>query len=129
MARFPFIKKQSVRVKGLYCIFYKQFFIDSVVDAFRKYSNSADYQPVVTSAVDGKHSKWSEHYAGFALDFRIWGFSQAMLEGICRDMITNLNCLCRFIDWHIVLEKDHIHLQTSGKNIKKNSKGVYKACG
>ena len=61
---------------------------------------------VITSAVDGKHSKGSKHYIGYALDIR------------SRNMTSNgkLSCTKQLKvklgnEFDIVLEKDHIHLE------------------
>ena len=135
--KFPFMKKKGVLVTGLNPVFSTQPFIDAIVDSFRMWSEDSEgYQPTVTSGTDGKHSRWSEHYKGNALDFRVYDITPyplinldltfLQLDSLCIALIVSLKKRCPEFHWHIVLHKTHIHLQTSGKNIKLNSKRVYK---
>ena len=135
--KFPFIKKKGVIVTGLNKVFYTQPFIDAVVDNFRVWSEDLEaYQPTVTSGTDGEHSKWSEHYNGNALDFRIrdWKLDtsnincsrDSLIDSLCRALIIGLYLRCPDFHWHIVLHTTHIQLQTSSKNIRENSKKVYR---
>ena len=129
--KFPFMKKKGVLVTGLNPVFSTQPFIDAIVDRFRMWSEDPEgYQPTVTSGTDGKHSRWSEHYKGNALDFRVYDINLDLnflqLDCLCIALIVSLKKRCPEFQWHIVLHSTHIHLQTSGKNIKLNSKSVYK---
>jgi len=67
---------------------------------------------VITSAVEGKHSRTSRHYTGHALDLRTRDFSpddipkvQKMLEEFLGD------------DFYLEFEGNHFHVQFSPKTI------------
>jgi len=64
---------------------------------------------VVTSICDGKHSRRSRHYSGYALDFRIWGMNAAMKTRVTRELQTGLGP-----EYFVLLEKDHIHIGFRG---------------
>jgi hypothetical protein len=75
------------------------------------------HQLVVTSAIDGKHSRGSRHYSGLAVDLRTRnipvpeGFDPKEVHGTIRDLIAkNLGP-----DFDVVLESDHIHLEHHAK--------------
>ena len=61
---------------------------------------------VITSVVDGVHSKKSLHYQGLAFDTRIWYFSEEVLKEV-------YTCLSIALgkDFDVVLESDHFHIE------------------
>lgn len=60
---------------------------------------------VITSAIDGKHKRGSDHYAGLALDVRVWGFSDEA-RAKARNMIDE-----RLTDeFEVFDEEDHLHI-------------------
>lgn len=60
---------------------------------------------VITSCIDGTHKRGSDHYAGLALDVRVWGFSDEQ-RAKARDMIDE-----RLTDeFEVFDEKDHLHI-------------------
>jgi hypothetical protein len=61
---------------------------------------------VVTSAVDGRHSITSLHYAGCAVDLRTRDLGESTAT-TARDMIAH----ALPEDYDCILEKDHIHLE------------------
>lgn len=64
---------------------------------------------VITSAVDGIHSKGSLHYTGQAVDLRTRD-SGAKINEIVRDIKEALA-----ENYDVVLEKDHLHLEFQPK--------------
>lgn len=69
---------------------------------------------VVTAILDGKHKEGSKHYQGEAFDMRRWGYSQQELNQLLVDMKANLG-----LDYDVVLESTHVHIEYDPKNIKK----------
>lgn len=66
--------------------------------------------PYVTSGTEGKHSRGSLHYVGYAVDLRsnnLTGDSQVMAIRALKE--------CLGIEYDIVLEPDHIHLEFQPK--------------
>ena len=72
------------------------------------YNNNGE-ELVITSAIDGKHSDNSLHYAGYAVDFRLPAKTQiaASLADAIRDKLG--------MDFDVILEKDHIHCEFQPK--------------
>jgi hypothetical protein len=64
------------------------------------------YELTVTSIMDGKHSKNSLHYNGYAFDLRTNN-----LKGNDATLITNELSEALGDDYDVVLEKDHIHVE------------------
>jgi hypothetical protein len=123
--KFPFVKKPSVKVSGLNPVYYTQVFIDCIVDAYREFMGP-DYQVVVTSAVDGKHSKHSRHYLGEAIDTRIIDVPQDVRGLVCLELSWALGDKLPGFDFHILHEKDHLHIQIGGTNINPEAEGLYR---
>lgn len=82
--------------------------------------NSYNADCVITSALDGKHSKNSRHYVGMALDFRIRHLSSGedytitqedldIAKNIVEELKENLGD-----SYFVLLEKTHIHVQFNG---------------
>ena len=69
------------------------------------YSNFGQ-ELVVTSVMDGVHSKNSLHYKGLAFDTRTWYFTKSVLE----DLLVCLR-IALGSDYDVVLEKDHFHIE------------------
>jgi hypothetical protein len=65
---------------------------------------------VITSAIDGRHSRSSKHYTGCAVDLRIRHLPEKAAESIVQELKTALGD-----DFDVVLEKDHIHLEYDPK--------------
>jgi hypothetical protein len=66
-------------------------------------------EAVITSGVDGKHSRGSIHYMGGAIDLRTRNVKGR--EQIIRDDIADR----LGADFDVVLEKDHIHIEYQPK--------------
>jgi hypothetical protein len=69
-----------------------------------------DKELVITSLNDGKHSKLSSHYSGNAADLRINYFKPTDKFLIGKTLQRKLG-----IDYDVIIEKDHIHLQYKPK--------------
>lgn len=74
-------------------------------------------ETVVTSLVDGKHKRQSEHYQGNAADFRVWGlfrmfadpdsgYDPQKLENATKRLSEALGP-----NYFFQFEKDHLHVQ------------------
>ena len=64
------------------------------------------HELTITSMLDGRHSNYSSHYAGKAIDIRTRTLTHDEAEK-ARLMIENRLTT----DYQVLLEKDHIHLQ------------------
>lgn len=92
------LKNDSINLVGVVPqIFFALYVIDQVYIEKRK-------DTVITSAIDGRHSKTSLHYSGCAVDIRIYADidSVVLVKEIKRR-------LC--IDFDVILEKNHIHCE------------------
>lgn len=65
---------------------------------------------VITSALDGKHSRGSLHYSGNAIDLRTRHVSRDDAETIADELRAALGA-----QYDVVLEKDHIHVEFQPK--------------
>lgn len=63
-------------------------------------------EAVVTSVLDGVHSKNSLHYVGKAFDLRIWIYTEEQIHLMVENLKSNLGS-----DYDIILEEDHIHVE------------------
>jgi hypothetical protein len=63
---------------------------------------------VVTSLTEGHHSRTSLHYAGAAVDFRIWYLDAELARRELADALGD--------DYDVILEKDHIHCEFQPKS-------------
>ncbi len=61
---------------------------------------------IITSLLDGQHSKNSLHYTGCAADLRTSHLGKETIEGIIDEMKDDLTN-----DFDVVLESDHIHIE------------------
>ena len=69
---------------------------------------------IITSGHDSKHSIHSTHYAGLAVDLRIWNLPKSVnIQDIADELQRTLG-----FEYYILLEKDHIHCQYTLKNVK-----------
>lgn len=67
--------------------------------------------PTITSGSDGTHrAKNSLHYEGNALDFRIWNIPAKKRVGLTKAIQTSLG-----VDFDVVLEVDHLHVEYDPK--------------
>lgn len=64
---------------------------------------------VVTSGIDGSHSRGSEHYKGDAFDMRIWFFADP--RAVRDDLAVALGT-----DFDVILEGNHIHVEYDPKD-------------
>lgn len=98
------ILKEGVRIIGIRP---EVLFALNVCDAiYSKYGEEL----VITSVNDGRHSKSSLHYAGLAVDLRTRYFDAEEVPTIAEDIRSRLG-----IDYDVVVEKDHIHLEFNPK--------------
>ncbi len=67
-----------------------------------------DADVVVTSGMDGRHSKTSLHYSGCALDLRTRNLDNPEVQGpeIAAELKAALG-----IDYDVLFEGDHIHME------------------
>ncbi len=65
---------------------------------------------VVTSALDGKHSRRSLHYVGLALDLRTRDFAKGEASIAAKFLQRRLGR-----QYDVVLERDHIHVEYDPK--------------
>ena len=79
----------------------------AVIAAERAFS-SADC--IITSALDGRHSLTSLHYAGQAIDLRTRHVSKATAETVVAVLKEALT-----IDYDVILESTHIHVEFQPK--------------
>lgn len=63
---------------------------------------------VITSCVDKKHSATSLHYAGAAVDLRIWNLQDP--QHVADELNKRLG-----VDFDVLFEKDHIHIEWQPK--------------
>lgn len=68
---------------------------------FAKYNSDL----VITSYNDGKHSQFSRHYAGCAVDYRIWYLAVDNRPKVVQELQEALGK-----DYYVRLETDHIHV-------------------
>jgi len=68
------------------------------------------YEFVITSVTDGKHSKTSLHYPGFAFDSRIRNIDDDTISVIVEDLRNSLTD-----EFDVVLEGNHIHIEYQPK--------------
>ena len=86
--------------------FHRRFYNEDRVGNNQQY-HQYETNLVVTSCNDGHHSLTSLHYSGNAVDLRTRNLPDNITGHIVRDEIKkNLN-----IDYDVVLESDHIHLE------------------
>lgn len=64
-----------------------------------------DVELVVTSIVDGKHSRTSRHYLGIAADLRTRYFTKQQIKLVAMELRRRLGK-----DYLVLVEKTHIHL-------------------
>ena len=81
-----------------------------VMPAIQKVYENHGVELVVTSAIDGKHSRGSLHYAGAALDLRTRDCTRETAERITDALTDALGQ-----DFDVVLESNHIHLEYQAK--------------
>jgi len=68
------------------------------------------YELVITSLVDGKHSRGSLHYSGAGIDTRTRHMVDAHKKQVADEIQVRLGP-----DFDVVLEKDHIHIEFQPK--------------
>lgn len=66
---------------------------------------------VVTSGIDGSHSRGSEHYKGDAFDMRTWWWGAAEQRVVANDLADALGT-----DFDVILEGNHIHVEYDPKD-------------
>jgi len=92
--------KQGARIRGLRAeILWAVCVADKVFDEYNA-------EVVITSGMDGKHSRGSIHYSGGAVDLRIWDIDENKREQVVIDLKYALGP-----DFDIILESNHIHME------------------
>lgn len=97
--------KEGVRVYGL-----RPEMVIALLAAYEVFHN-LDADVVITSAIDGTHSRGSLHYCGQAIDLRIRHMKAdepQMAAVALRKSLGN--------DYDVVLESDHIHVEFQPKD-------------
>jgi ribosomal protein S18 acetylase RimI-like enzyme len=69
-----------------------------------------EVEMTVTSVVDGKHSRGSIHYAGFAFDLRSNGIPFIVMREIFESLKEQLGA-----DFDVIQESDHVHCEYQPK--------------
>lgn len=102
------IKDSTVRIRGMSP---ELLFAIVQIEAAAR-SLNRDYEPTITSCIDGPHSWASLHYRGDAVDIRTRdlppGMDVAILAEAIRDRLTHR-------EYDVVVEKDHIHVEFQPK--------------
>ncbi len=97
--------KEGVRIQGMRP---EILFAVIVADGLWKENRQ---ELVVTSVMEGSHSRGSLHYAGQAVDLRIKGIDSATpRERLGKELQARLGQ-----DFDVVLESDHIHVEYQPK--------------
>lgn len=96
--------KKGVRTHGL-----KMEMAPALIAANESYRNRKAHC-IITSAIDGRHSRSSKHYTGCAVDLR----TRHLFPGQAEQIVTELKEALGD-DYDVVLEKDHIHLEYDPK--------------
>lgn len=65
---------------------------------------------VITSALDGKHSRGSKHYVGQAIDLRTRDITKEQSEAWRNSVALALGS-----EYDVVLERDHLHIEFDPK--------------
>ncbi|HQK28460.1 MAG TPA: hypothetical protein PLC85_11090 [Smithellaceae bacterium] len=65
---------------------------------------------VITSLIDGVHSKNSRHYSGNAFDMRVWIYTDSQRSQITKRLKSELGR-----DFDVIDEGDHIHIEYDPK--------------
>jgi len=81
--------------------------LQSMDDVFRE----SGEELVITSVIDGKHSRASLHYVGQAADIRTRNINREKLEGLVLKCRINLGP-----DFDLIIESNHLHLEFQPKN-------------
>ena len=63
-------------------------------------------EAVITSAVEGKHTRSSAHYTGRAIDLRISNLQESAVHVVHQKLMDALGA-----EFDVLLEKDHIHVE------------------
>lgn len=61
---------------------------------------------VITSLLDGVHSKNSLHYSGNAFDIRVWIYTEKQKKALFYQLRKKLG-----IDFDVIDESDHLHIE------------------
>lgn len=64
---------------------------------------------VLTGGVEGKHSRKSRHYIGFAIDMRSRDVPEQSRKEVADKIGDALGA-----EWFVIFEKDHFHIQFNG---------------
>jgi len=81
-----------------------------ILPAIAKVFQDLNKDFVITSAIDGVHSRTSLHYSGGAIDIR----TRHLSEGQRRAVSSRIK-LALSSEYDVVLEKDHIHIEFQPK--------------
>jgi hypothetical protein len=84
----------------------------AILDIYRAYS----YDCTITSANDSRHSAKSKHYEGCALDFRTKDAGMMPIpKHVMDDIVQDIKDALNDIDFDVVLESDHLHVEYDPK--------------
>lgn len=98
--------KDGVRVHGL-----RPEMVIVLLAAYEVFEATLGVELVVTSAIDGKHSRGSLHYVGQALDLRIRHMTEGEPEKAAVALRARLGK-----DYDVILESNHIHVEFQPKD-------------
>jgi len=79
----------------------------ALIAVWEEYSKR-NVELVITPGTDGTHSEKSKHYAGSALDFRVWNLPNYEVEApqLAKQLQDKLGR-----DFLVLFEQDHFHIQ------------------
>jgi len=104
------IKNYTVRMNNIHSrLTWAIFRIDEEVRDF------LSYDPVITSANDGRHKRSSAHYRGMAVDLRTFDKDGEQLPPDERSRLADLISDLLGEDFDVVPESDHIHVEYDPK--------------
>lgn len=84
--------------------------MDALIVADRISKSVTGKAIVVTSLLDGVHSKNSLHYSGNAFDLRVWIYTQDQIQQLLKRFKTELGN-----DFDCIFEGDHFHIEYDPK--------------
>ena len=112
--------KQGVNLKDLNPMFFRDQYI--IQECFQDFFG-VFYSFTITSANDSIHSEKSTHYDGDAIDLRIRDCEFVGKELYSDEWFDDMKTFCRYLSmklgrhYYLLLEKTHIHLQISNRNL------------
>lgn len=108
-------KDMSVSFVGLHpAFFHKLMLLDEI------WRDVRGHELIITSAVDGRHSKHSRHYIGCAVDIRTWTseVSGTQMQGTDREHLKRLVMQSLGPAFSVLDEGSHFHISLKPQETK-----------